>query len=145
METPVDRIKYFAATLNMPINQLEKECGLPRGVGTKIKTSSRPLMFQKIHRRFPILNIEWLKTGEGDMLLPEHPAIINDSISIQGNVSHSAVNIGSSSAPYHSTCDQKLLHTLINKVENLSAQIVKIDAKITRLQRITEHFASNAS
>ena len=43
MDTPVDRLKHFAATLYMPINQLEKECDMPRGVGTKIKATSRPL------------------------------------------------------------------------------------------------------
>lgn len=47
MDTPVDRLKHFAATLDMPINQLEKECGMPRSVGTKIKATSRPLMFEK--------------------------------------------------------------------------------------------------
>lgn len=56
MDTPVDRLKHFAETLDMPINQLEKECGMPRSVGTKIKATSRPLMFEKkIRQRFPIL------------------------------------------------------------------------------------------
>lgn len=41
MDIPVDRLKHFAATLDMPINQLEKECGMPRSVGTKIKATSR--------------------------------------------------------------------------------------------------------
>ena len=41
MDTPVDRLKHFAATLDMAINQLEKECDMPRGVGTKIKATSR--------------------------------------------------------------------------------------------------------
>lgn len=45
MDIPVDRLKHFAATLDMAINQLEKECGMPRSVGTKIKATSRPLMF----------------------------------------------------------------------------------------------------
>lgn len=63
MDTPVDRLKHFAATLDMPINQLEKECGMPRGVGTKIK--------------------------ESDMLLPEHPAITDgNEINIRGGVAH---------------------------------------------------------
>lgn len=49
------------------------------GRRNKIKATSRPLMFDKIRQRFPILNIEWLKTGEGDMLLPEHPAITDSN------------------------------------------------------------------
>lgn len=145
METPVDRLKHFAATLDMPINQLEKECGIPRGVGTKIKATSRPLMFEKIRQRFPILNIEWLKTGEGDMLLPEHPAITDSkTISIGGNIAHSAVNNGSGSASYTAKSDQSLMRTLIRKVETLSTEIKEKDEQISRLLAIIEGFAGIA-
>ena len=147
MDTPVDRLKHFAATLDMPINQLEKECGMPRGVGTKIKATSRPLMFEKIRQRFPILNIEWLKTGEGDMLLPEHPAITDgNEINIRGGVTHSAVNNGSGSASYTNTAkrDQSLMRTLIRKVEALSVEIKEKDEQISRLLAIIEGFAGIA-
>lgn len=145
MNTPVDRLKHFAATLDMPINQLEKECGMPRGVGTKIKATSRPLMFEKIRQRFPILNIEWLKTGEGDMLLPEHPAITDgNEINIRGGVAHSAVNNGSGSASYTAKSDQSLMRTLIRKVEALSVEIKEKDEQISRLLAIIEGFAGIA-
>ena len=147
MDTPVDRLKHFAATLDMPINQLEKECGMPRGVGTKIKATSRPLMFEKIRQRFPILNIEWLKTGESDMLLPEHPAITDgNEINIRGGVAHSAVNNGSGSASYtaKSKSDQNLMRTLIRKVEALSVEIKEKDEQISRLLAIIEGFAGIA-
>lgn len=139
MDAPVDRLKHFAATLDMPINQLEKECGMPRGVGTKIKATSRPLMFEKIRQRFPILNIEWLKTGEGDMLLPEHPAITDgNEINIRGDVAHSA------SYTTKIKSDQSLMRTLIRKVEALSVEIKEKDEQISRLLAIIEGFAGIA-
>lgn len=145
VETILDRLKHFAATLDMSIYQFENECDITHGVANKMRETSRPLLWEKIRHRFPILNIEWLKTGEGEMLLPEHPAIVNDGISVKGDVSHSAVNNGSGSASYHSTGDQQLLRTLINKVEGLSAQIAEKDAQISRLLEIVERFAGIAS
>lgn len=145
MDTAKSRLQHFAATLGLSMLQLEKECGIKYGVASRITEKSYPKTFEKIRQRFPILNIEWLKTGEGEMLLPEHPAIINDGISVKGDVSHSAVNNGSGSASYHSTGDQQLLRTLINKVENLSAQIAEKDAQISRLLEIIERFAGIAS
>lgn len=89
METILDRLKHFMATLDMFIYQFENECDITHGVANKLRESSRPRLWKKIRRRFPILNIEWLKTGEGDMLLPEHPAITDSNeINIRGGVAH---------------------------------------------------------
>lgn len=89
MDTPVDRLKHFAATLDMSIYRFENECDITHGVANKLRESSRPRLWEKIRQRFPILNIEWLKTGEGDMLLPEHPAITDgNEINIRGGVAH---------------------------------------------------------
>lgn len=89
MDIPVDRLKHFAATLDMPIYQFENECDITHGVANKLRESSRPRLWEKIRQRSPILNIEWVKTGEGDMLLPEHPAITDSNkINIRGCVAH---------------------------------------------------------
>ena len=89
METILDRLKHFTATLDVSIYQFENECDITQGVANKLRESSRPRLWEKIRRRFPILNIEWLKTGEGDMLLPEHPSITDSNeINIRGGVAH---------------------------------------------------------
>lgn len=125
--------------------QLEKECGIKYGVASRITEKSYPKTFEKIRQRFPILNIEWLKTGEGDMLLPEHPAITDgNEINIRGGVAHSAVNNGSGSASYTTKSDQSLMRTLIRKVEMLSIEIKEKDEQISRLLAIIEGFAGIA-
>ena len=125
--------------------QLEKECGIKYGVASRITEKSYPKTFEKIRQRFPILNIEWLKTGEGDMLLPEHPAITDgNEINIRGGVAHSAVNNGSCSASYTTKSDQSLMRTLIRKVEMLSIEIKEKDEQISRLLAIIEGFAGIA-
>lgn len=70
MDTTKSRLQHFAATLGLSMLQLEKECGVKYGVASRITEKGYPKTFEKIRQRFPILNIEWLKTGEGDMLLP---------------------------------------------------------------------------
>lgn len=125
MVTILDRLKHFTATLGISIYQFENECGITHGVANKIRKTSRPLLWEKIHRRFPALNIEWLKTGDGDMIIFNHPAISN---------SHN------SSSSYLATCDQQLLHTLISKVEMLSDEIAKVNAQISQLLFVVENY-----
>ena len=147
MDTAKSRLQHFAATLGLSMLQLEKECGIKYGVASRITEKSYPKTFEKIRQRFPILNIEWLKTGEGDMLLPEHPAITDgNEINIRGGVAHSAVNNGSGSASYTNTAkrDQSLMRTLIRKVEALSVEIKEKDEQISRLLAIIEGFAGIA-
>lgn len=145
MNTTKSRLQHFAATLGLSMLQLEKECGIKYGVASRITEKSYPKTFEKIRQRFPILNIEWLKTGEGDMLLPEHPAITDgNEINIRGGVAHSAVNNGSGSASYTTKSDQSLMRTLIRKVEMLSIEIKEKDEQISRLLAIIEGFAGIA-
>ena len=37
MDTPVDRLKHFTATLDMPIYQFENECDITHGVANKLR------------------------------------------------------------------------------------------------------------
>lgn len=37
MDIPVDRLKHFAATLDMPIYQFENECDITHGVANKLR------------------------------------------------------------------------------------------------------------
>ena len=151
MNTVKSRIQHFAATLGLSMLQFEKQCEMKYGVASRITEKSYPKTFEKIHRRFPILNIEWLKTGKGDMLLTEHPAII-DSIGVNGDISHYTVNNRKDSASYNSSGDQQLLRTIINKIEAIHVQVAEMysiiterDAQIAELLSIAERFAGVAS
>lgn len=140
-ETPKSRLERFAATFGMSLSQFEKACGMARGVASRISEKSYAKTFYAIQQRFPILNIEWVKTGEGDMLMPDHPAITDGgAINASGGISHAAVNSGSGSASY-SAGDQNLLRVLIRKIDKLSEQLEEKDAMIDRLAAMVEAFA----
>ena len=47
MDIPVDRLKHFTATLDMPIYQFENECDITYGVANKLRESSRLQLWEK--------------------------------------------------------------------------------------------------
>ena len=47
METILDRLKHFTATLDMFIYQFENECDITHGVANKLRESSRPRLWEK--------------------------------------------------------------------------------------------------
>lgn len=50
------------------MSEFERICQLGQGSGSKITANSYPNTFQRISSAFPELNIDWLKTGNGEML-----------------------------------------------------------------------------
>lgn len=47
METILDRLKHFTATLDMSIYQFENECDITHGVANKSRESNRPRLWEK--------------------------------------------------------------------------------------------------
>lgn len=66
-----DRITKVLEYLNMSTSEFERETGLSNGmIGKAIKrnASLNTKSLEKIGKRFPRINVEWLATGQGDML-----------------------------------------------------------------------------
>lgn len=70
METLQERLKQFITLLDLSVNSFENQCGMAQGAVNKMTDKSRQRTLEKIHKNFPQLNMEWLKTGEGEMLNP---------------------------------------------------------------------------
>lgn len=63
-----DRLYTFISFKNLKVSKFEKVCGLSNGFYSKIGGSITDGSLLLISNAFPELNIEWLKTGEGEML-----------------------------------------------------------------------------
>lgn len=63
-----DRIIQFIKHLGISIRQFEINCGLSNGMVNNIGDNIRSSSLDKISKTYPILNINWLKIGEGNML-----------------------------------------------------------------------------
>lgn len=62
------RLLEFIAYLNIPKAQFEKNVGLSNGFVDKSGDNTRKSSLDKISIRYPVCNINWIMTGEGEML-----------------------------------------------------------------------------
>ncbi|KZE82866.1 hypothetical protein AV926_04780 [Myroides marinus] len=73
-----ERLKEFATHLDLTISAFEKEINASNGYINNISKSISLEKISTIKQKYPQLNIEWLLTGEGEMIKnkePKHEAI----------------------------------------------------------------------
>lgn len=68
MSTVKDRVKKFLEYLDLGQLAFENETGLSRGFVNKIGYNISEKSIERIAKRYPELNIAWLKSGVGEML-----------------------------------------------------------------------------
>ncbi|MBD5223872.1 MAG: hypothetical protein HDS71_07485 [Bacteroidales bacterium] len=72
-----ERLQAFLNIEDITVRAFERQCDIKAGTASKMTEKSYGTTFYKIAKAFPQLNIEWLKTGEGEMLnsLSSKPSI----------------------------------------------------------------------
>lgn len=70
MCTLQERLLQFLDYKNINMQTFERKCGIGQGLGAKLSIKSYATTFRRLTDAFPELNIDWLKTGEGEMLKP---------------------------------------------------------------------------
>ncbi|MGN0205628.1 MAG: helix-turn-helix domain-containing protein [Muribaculaceae bacterium] len=81
----VDRIKLYIKHSGITISQFADTCEIPRPTvsqllnGRNKKVSDE--IFRKIHLAYPLLSINWLMFGEGEMTLPDSSRANEDGAS----------------------------------------------------------------
>lgn len=79
-----NRVQAYCDRKNIAVSYFERSCGLSNGY---FKASTKRILddkISKIRRAFPDLNIDWLQTGEGEMLNPT-TAVITGNVTGNGN------------------------------------------------------------
>lgn len=71
METVKDRLKHFIKTLGMSVNAFEKKWGTGQSYVNNISKGIGNEHLTNLCNLYPELNLNWLFTGKGSMLLPE--------------------------------------------------------------------------
>lgn len=64
-----ERLLLFIDSLNIEKARFEKEVGLSNGFVDKVSGNIRKSSLNRISNRYPHLNIDWLLTGKGEMLM----------------------------------------------------------------------------
>lgn len=66
-----DRLYDFLKVKDLKASKFEQKCGLSNGFCSKVNDNITEGSLLLIKRAFPELNINWLKTGFGDMLIEQ--------------------------------------------------------------------------
>lgn len=66
-----DRLYDFLKTKDLKASKFEQKCGLSNGFCSKVNDNITEGSVLLIQRAFPELNIDWLKTGFGDMIIKQ--------------------------------------------------------------------------
>lgn len=81
-----ERLIAFINYLGMSKNAFENACGLSTRYVSNISASVSPDKLKQISLKFPELNVEWLLTGQGDMLRKKlSTSTISGDITVNGN------------------------------------------------------------
>lgn len=70
MSTIQKRLTTFLAEFNISAQTFERKSNIGASTASRLSEKSRNITFAKIAKAYPQLNIDWLKTGEGEMLNP---------------------------------------------------------------------------
>lgn len=69
-----ERILAFISHLEVNVAEFERNCNLSNGSVSKMGDNTRRSTLEKISKIYPSLNLNWLLTGEGSMILGEENA-----------------------------------------------------------------------
>ena len=129
-----NRLLEFIAFKKINNSDFEKICGLSNGFVYNCSPKTRMLSLNRISAKFPELNIDWLRTGEGEMLNKNVQYLIADS-----EFHHSPVQQGINNI--NNDFVAGLLETINKKDEQINKkdeQIKKRDEQIDRLLSMLE-------
>lgn len=70
-----ERILTFISHLETNVAEFERNCNLSNGSVSKMGDNTRRSTLEKISKIYPFLNLNWLLTGEGSMILGEETAV----------------------------------------------------------------------
>lgn len=76
-QTTKDRLLVFLREERLSQGKFERTCGLSNGYVNNLKRSISSEKLELIAHAYPALNIQWLMTGEGEMLTESEPTIIS--------------------------------------------------------------------
>lgn len=71
-----NRIKQFVASKNLSDKAFEKILGVSNGSWQKASTVSENVLLKFVDK-FPEVSVDWLLTGEGDMIIAESSQVVS--------------------------------------------------------------------
>lgn len=66
-----ERLLLFLESISIGQNAFERECGIGQGFVSRLNDNVRESSLNKIVEKYPQLNMHWLRTGDGSMIMSE--------------------------------------------------------------------------
>lgn len=134
-----DRLKEFLDYLNIPMQTFERKSGIGQGLGSRLSNKSYATTFKRIGNAYPQLNIDWLKTGEGEMLNPQPQEHYEVGVGIgqqKGGKSDFKIEIKESDDAITAAVkdDERKICDLEREIEHLGKLLAEKDSRIAELQ-----------
>lgn len=88
LNTTNQRLKFFVDSLHVSTTEFATEIGTSQSAMSAILLGQRPLsrgMTARIKAHYPKLNVTWLQTGEGDMVVNTQNGSVNQYVGRDGN------------------------------------------------------------
>ena len=70
----IQRLKLYLRTKSLSVREFERKCELSNGVAGRLSTTTSPKTLKRISENSD-LNVDWLVTGEGEMLIEKESPI----------------------------------------------------------------------
>lgn len=131
MLTLQDRLKQFITSLDLSVLAFENKCGMAQGTVSKMTDKSRQRTLEKIRRSYPQLNMDWLLTGQGEMLNSCPSQSIVNSGKVGGDINQAGHDL-SITEPCQE--DKVVIDALTKEIEYLTALIAEKDKRIESLE-----------
>lgn len=124
-----DRLLAFINHLGMRYAEFERACNLSNGFVQNTNDRIRRSSLNQIAAAFPELNVEWVISGNGEMLLPEeqNPSNLSSLVRIvsklveQGQINAEANRINAEANLRHAKNFERLIE-LIGNGENIAIE-----------------------
>lgn len=140
MQTLQERLKLFITSLDSSVLSFENKCGMAPGTVNKMSDKSRPKTLEKIHRQYPQLNMEWLQTGEGEMLNPQPTVDIDLDLKLGGHsqfAMRDITNIGDANTQI--VILQERIKSLEKGLEEKDKRIDELNASLERERKMNDY------
>lgn len=139
-QTIKDRLILFIGSLNIGQGKFEKECGFSNGYINNISKNIGADKLQKILSRYPLLNQNWLLTGEGEMLRGGSTVVANNSgitaVNNTGRITDNdlSADISNTTKALDALASSQKMH------EKTQEQLSKLQEQFDRLLDIFQNF-----
>lgn len=142
-----ERLAAFLTEYNLSTQAFERKCNIGVATASKLSQNSRDTTFAKIAKAYPQLNVEWLKTGDGQMLNPQPTVDIDLDLKLGGHsqfAMRDITNIGDAKTQILLLRErikslEKELHAKQCELEEKDKRIDELNASLERERKMNDY------